>query len=720
MRKFSVISVMLCLWTAHAVACTFITTHNYYLFHTFEPKEGKQIIADTDAFWKRYVGSKDENFSYLANVDDIVNKATRQNDQEVLSYVKTLNAYLKASDIGFDGWNYPTKEQLAFRSMVMNNTLAAAKKYKGTRLRPHYQLLLMRANMQLKRYNDNLNYWTSVVSKQPASPHRTWMRSLYANALCNTGAPAAAADIYTELGDESSVTWCVRKYRNVAGIRSIYEKAPSSSVLNYLVQDFVNNAQETMDNYQESYRSATRGKQETVEEEMIHHIGGEPVYLNEVRQFIAFANQVAQEGRTPYPCMWKSAAGALHFLLGENDEAAAELDEAMRLNGTQLMKDNAHAIAVVVEAAKIQIGSGNTNQMVEGLAWLEKKAKTNDHYSRVMDRLLYLVMAERYDRMGDQNRSLAAIALANEIENGRFEHFSHLPKRPANADDWCWNPDYSSEYAAALDSLSGDQLVSYFNYLNGKPATDLDRFMQQNVYRNADYFNDRIGTRYLAEGQFAKAIPYLKKVSLAFLEMQNISYRLVHQDFTAERWFNRQLVADDKDGPYGATPTQNQKQVFCEKVLALQKLLGKKKTNTPENAYQLATLYYQASYWGDCWHLTRYGHSVYDSREEGEFDFVGEAITLLEQAATSTNNDLRGKSLFALAYIPLEPWYETEWVWNDPKHPDGYEKYILHPTARQYRSLNLLNDFVTRQHSVIDGYASHCDVLKTFRKQTRG
>ena len=709
------ISVMFCLSAAHALACTFIGTHNYYLFRTFERGKMEKTVANTDTFWKTYVGSRDASFSYLDNLDEITAKAKQKKDQEVLNYIQLLNSYLKAADIGFDSWDYPTKEQLAFRTMTITNTLSKAQAYNGTRLRPQYQLLVMRANMQLKRYKENISYWKSTGSKLPASAYRTWMRSLYANALCNTGAPTAAADIYTELGDEASVTWCVRKYRNFAGIRSIYEKSPNASVLNYLVQDFVNNTQETIDDMQESYKNATRANTTADDVEWIKMVGGEPVFLNEARMFIAFANQVAQEGKTEDPCMWKSAAGTLHYLLGDYKEAAEELAEAIQLRGSDLAKDNARAISVVVEAST----SSNSEHLVYGMQWLARMAKSDEHYNRVLDRLLYNTLAPRFANSGDTNRQLAALAMASEMENNQIEHFSHIPERPTSEDSWSWNPDYSGEYIAALDSMSADQLISYVKYLNGKPANALDRFMQDNVYRNADYFNDRIGTRYLDEGQFSKAIPYLKKVPLSFLEIQNISYRLAHQDYTLERWFCHK-TCEDKDGAYGAAPTSNQKLAYCQWVLGLQKIVNKKGRSEEGKraAYDLATAYYQASWWGDCWHLTRYGHSVYDEREKGEFDFVGEAIRLLEIAATSNDNDLRGKSLYALAFIPLEPWCDVEWTWNEQTN-SGYDKIILHPTARQYRALNLLNDFSTRQRSSIDSFVSKCDVLKTFRREKR-
>ena len=58
---------------------------------------------------------------------------------------------------------------------------------------------------------------------------------------------------------------------------------------------------------------------------------------------------------------------------------------------------------------------------------------------------------------------------------------------------------------------------------------------------NADYFNDRIGTKLIREGQFKAAIPYLQKVPLSYYGKQAISFYMARRDMEIPRWFKHQV-----------------------------------------------------------------------------------------------------------------------------------------------------------------------------------
>ena len=62
------------------------------------------------------------------------------------------------------------------------------------------------------------------------------MRNIYAGALFHTGHKKEAFDIYAEQGDQTSIRWAMRKYRNLAGIQTIFEENPNAPTLYYLVQ----------------------------------------------------------------------------------------------------------------------------------------------------------------------------------------------------------------------------------------------------------------------------------------------------------------------------------------------------------------------------------------------------------------------------------------------------------------------------------------------------
>ena len=126
----------------------------------------------------------------------------------------------------------------------------------------------------------------------------------------------------------------------------------------------------------------------------------------------------------------------------------------------------------------------------------------------------------------------------------------------------------------------------------------------------------------------------------------------------------------------------------------------------------MATRYYQASHLGDCWFITHYRWSVSDSTRTGEADFTGRAINYLNVAKTATVFYQKEKVLYALAYIPLEPWYSEDWDDNTSKN---IYKYNI--GSRQYKALQELSAFERQNTDNTPSiYVTKCDVLKKFGK----
>jgi hypothetical protein len=217
----------------------------------------------------------------------------------------------------------------------------------------------------------------------------------------------------------------------------------------------------------------------------------------------------------------------------------------------------------------------------------------------------------------------------------------------------------------------------------------------------------------MADGDFSSAISYLDKVPASFLNKQNISWYMANRSYTTERWLTRQ--ADDEneqtDGPDLATLTTNPKVDFCHEIINLEEQFSTANAETrPRLAYDLATRYFQASYLGECWWLTQYGSSVSDTVRTDRFDFVQRAVDYLEQAKQSKDFKIRQNSLYALAYIPSDPWADFDYDWQTQK-----SIVIPHKSSRQYLALAALETFERQNKGRVDPYVSNCDVLSIFR-----
>ena len=710
MKRLLVISIMALMLSVEGFACAGMGTHNYYLFSVFNrEKMGQSLFTERlDAFWKNYTNGLVDEWRW--HDKEIYAYAQQKGDKDMVAYLDELKKYLDISDQMQETWDYPTKEQLAERKQTLQNMIVKADAHRNGKMGVQWRLLRMRANMVLGKHQDNLTYWHNVASQLSPSVYKDMMQNIYAGALMNTGNRIEACNEFARQGDMLSMKWGMRNYRNIAGIKTIYAENPNMAVLSYLVQDFVNNAQETLD----SYTKDEKGEMIPVDDEWMRMVDARVASKQDVDEFIGFAQKVLKEKKTDSPALWKAAIGELQYLYGHHDEAMKTLDEAVKMAGTKRMKDNARAIRLVASVGSKRFQKSSYQKwVVEEMRWLVTKSKEDggyyNHYREVMDRLIYTELSPRYEKMGDKNLANALLAL---YENDSVMWGEQNESMPDNS----WNPNYSGYYYYELSELSANQLVDYYQWLKTKSKGELEAWAKQAVRMEDNYYLDLIGTRYMSEGKFEKAIDYLKNIPWSFLEGQNISYYMAHRDYSKPRWEGRQRFGKDvvTEGAHLATLSKNPKLDFCKDIVNMEAQLPVARQGVREDlAYKLATRYFQASVYGDCWYLTDYGWSSYiDTLSTKEQLFVDKTIEYLNISKQSTDMQMRLKSLYALAYIPVEPWCEEDYDWAT-----GATTYLPLRDNHQYKALNELDHFLSIHKNIsTPNYVSKCDVLRMFRK----
>lgn len=719
MRKFIIAALISLVPLADAMACApERPTHNAYMFSVFRRERMLSPFAeDMNNWWKAYADDlkSQEPEYYKSNADTIRAIAGRKGDEEMLEYMRWLDAYLKVSDgVSTDSWNYPTREELASRDSTLRAMLDAAQAYKGRRMREQFALLTMRANMLLGRDKANMLYWTATASKLPRGVWRDVCRNIYARALLNSGLRRAACEIYAEQGDMRSIGWCMRGYRNLAGIKKVYAEDPDAYTLLYLVQDFVNGLQETFDSY-------IQGQPDL---DWVKDKGAQPVLTADAKAFVSFVDDVLKEKKTSSPCLWQSAAAMVEYLLGDYNEASRRANAAVGMKGSRRMRDNARCIRLLVQATVAPLGGETSAWMTDEFRWLDRKIREErgnsqdyaNHYTDVKERVAYRVLAPRYHAAGLHN---VENALYGMMEENKFEYLSQLYDKDMHMswpDGYVGNLNYSvwNEYFEMLSQTPADSLAAYYSYLTSAKTDVFEHYVAQQVYCNKDYYNDLIGTRYIAEGRFADALTWIERVPLDYLEKQNICWYMANRSYTVPRWFVRQLPNDpETDGPHKASPKENLKVRFCKDMLHLQSEynLAPAGEQKDAKAYGLAVRYYQASYYGDCWFLTHYGKSVLDSARAGELDFACKARELLAECKASSNLKIQYEALYALAYTDTDLWCTTEF-------DDDYNPVTVPlPASSQYKALEALSKFIQEHPEEADEHATKCDVLKEFERR---
>ena len=661
------------------------SSHNYYMMDV-APRNVNLLNLEErfNQYWKTYTAN--DNVEYRWYRDKIMQAARQKDDADMVAYLTHLNNYLDISEQLGETWSYPTKEQLAERQAMLQRMLKAAQNYKGARLRAQYALLAMRANMLLKDHEANISYWKSKSGNLPESAYKDMMRNIYAGALFHTGQKKEAFDIYAEQGDQTSIRWAMRKYRNLAGIQTIFDENPNAPSLYYLVQDFVNNVQESID---------------TEDADLIQMIDRIQLSMGEAGRFVEFADRAAANSAVKDRCLWKTASALTSWLMGRKEQAAKAADEAMKLDGAERTKDNARCVRLLIMAGGDKVKSKTLRQELE---WLDAKAaseKEEDYcFSNARDRIMRLVLCNKYRQAGNLNMALACTAAEWEPRTTEFAADS-------------WNGNYSGEFYYALDTLNAAELQSYYQFISGRHKDAFESYVAEHSFRDADYFNDLIGTRLMAENKFEEAISFLEKVPIRFLNSQNISYYATHRDWTVSRWLQEQNMGEGEcDGPQTGKLTENMKLKFCRELLQLrsQHQLASE-AQRPQLAYQLAVLYDQASHCGDCWYLTNYGWSSVPYLESWQADFEKIATLWLDESKLSSDFDLRVKSLYGQSFIAYDgPWADSEMNWST-----GVAKLTPHPERRQYQALTELSEFARRNASHLPEYITKCELIKQFR-----
>lgn len=684
-------------------------TYNAYLFSVFNRSLMQDRFTDaTDRYWQKLFN--DSTMSFRWDRKEIMKRLSRRKDTELLTYCRRLNSYIDAN-IDMNSWDYPTKAQIARRQTMLRSLLQASVAYKGKRLRSQYALMRMRALFGLKRYPQAISYWQTTGSKLPQSVYHDIMRNIYAGCLWRTGKKSQAVDIYAAQEDYVSLKYCVRGYRNLAGIQKVYATNPNSPTLNYLVQDFVNNVQETMDVYQNGNLPGSIVEDPSVLDGWMKDIDAKKITTAEADRFLTFARSIVSSGKTNVPCLWQSAIGCIEHQLGRYDKAKTDLAKAETLAGTPRMKDNARAIyaanSIFAEKRTTDYDKWLTGEMqwLDGKSQEDRNSQTlyaGDHYLDVKERMVYHGLVPRLMASGDTNAALVLLSMINNMgiytDNG-----------------------YGGTYFSTLDTIPAKKLIGYAEYLKAQPTDPLESYAWQRSYRDSNYYNDLIGTKYLALGKFAEAIPYLEKVSINFLDKQNIAYFAYYRDYNKERWMGKQKIVlpDNVDNLHSIKLTSNKKLQYCRDMLRMQQEFSLMRPGEERNAkaYLLASMWYQGSYEGDCWWLKQYNLSVaQDSAKVGTLDFVAKAIPLLEESAQSTDFTLKEKSLYALAYIRHgDPWYFMGW---DDKTNTYYDidNLLIRKQSSQYKAMTTLATFYKDNATRVDQFVSKCDILKKFMK----
>ena len=678
MKKFIVIS-LLWIFAMPMMACLWWDTTNSYLFSMYEQNNFKNRVEDIcNDNWKAYLGSTEEYFWF--NADDAIKVARQKGDALMVSYLQNLGKYLDCVAVEqsklYD-WNYPTKEAIAAQQRDLQAIRTYALSKTKTKLRSQHALLYMRCNMMLGRNQENINFWEKTASKFIETVYKDMMKNIYAGALYKTGRTAEAGEMFAEMDDYESLMTIYYKKRSFQAIKQQYQQNPNAKVLRFLLQDFVNNAQEAED-------AKTEGA-----------LGGKlfirDINQQESMQMQQFCQQVIREGKTEAPIMWQSAKAWLEYLAGKKQEAKKDIEAAMLLEGTQRMKDNARVLKLFITTATAKPSDSFDAYFTEELTWLQSKQQTADgFFDSALRRLSYQAIVPHYQNKTEQQ--LALMIITN-----------------------------NTDYINRMETMPVADLEKFFYYTKTAGKTPFDQFLKRQYQINDSSYIELIGTKYMRLAKWDKAIEWLSKLPLAYFNYhhsQEYLYYSTARKYDVEPWLTRQWLDSSNAYKRKQEWTKNIKIEFCKEMQAMESSLNLLQGKALEQRYyDLAVRYAQASLKGDCWWLLRNSKNAYDSVRVNETDFGAKAVELLQKTAMTKDQDLKLKAIFAMGWQELYNATPGAKLWTSNEWNEQADDFITlyHRQSSQFLAFQSLYNLVEDSPNK-PAYITKCDEYDQFRK----
>ena len=678
MKKFIVISLLWAL-AMPMMACIWYDTTNPYLFSMYEQKNFKQRVEEIcNNNWKAYLGSTEAY--YWFNADDAIKTAQQKGDALMVSYLQYLKMYLDCVDVERRKqyeWDYPTPQDISAQQRKLQIVRLYALGKIKTKLRSQHALLYMRCNMMLGKHKDNITFWEQTASQFINTVYKDMMKNIYAGALYKTGRTAEAGELFAEMDDYESLMTIYYKKRSFLAISQQYKQNPNAKVLPFLLQDFVNNAQEAQDAKGEGA------------------IGGKlfirDINQQESRQMQQFCDLVVSEGKSATPVMWKCAKAWLEFLEGKQGDAMQDIDMAMQLEGTQRMKDNARVLRLFINASMARPSNLFDAFLTQELTWLlNKKQEGDGFFGRAISRLSYQALVPHYKDKPEQLLSLMLMT--------------------SNAD-----------YDSYIDTMSVAQLEKFYRYAKTPAEKPFDRFLQRHIEVNDSSMIELIGTKHMRLAHWDEAVKWLSQLPVAYynhVHGREYLYYSTARKYTVEPWITRQWLDSSKAYEGDHNWQKNVKIDFCKEMLSMEASLNVLQGKALEQRYyDLAVRYAQASIKGDCWWLLRNYKSAYDSVRVNEVDFGAKAVELLQKAATTRDKALKTQALFAMGWQELYNATPGAKLWTTNEWSDQASEYvrIYNRQCTQFRAFQGLFDMVDNTAGK-PAYVAKCDEYEQFRQ----
>ena len=427
----------------------------------------------------------------------------------------------------------------------------------------------------------------------------------------------------------------------VQELEYIFNRFPNSPLLSIKLQGFVRERESFVYDYEDW---AERGFHDPVNVRT-ERVGDSLVAVDD-REFYdelkKFASQVVQKRECKQKNMWFYALAFLAYLDGDGATARNYVYKAQKSPDSQLLQNSVNVLRILLDASEAKNNKAYLSRLERDLKWIDSQLvdescawhnwqyanKLNWSVNYWQDVIRRILLGEIIPRLEKSGNSVTALQLANYASNrliqlsslietfhynGKDEPYSKVMTFDEYRNTWPDRNeyDYSNQFFDLITSMSAKEAAEYAERVVN-PKSELDRFLDQRGYTDVDYIFEIVGTLYLREMNYSKAIRWLSKVSFNYQSRTNLA---------KEGYFKLDPFSFQGDKKKFINDSEDYKLRFAQEMAQLERIIY---SNADADRKANAKIRYATGLrnsFGRCWYLTQYGFNVeYASDSDGAWE----------------------------------------------------------------------------------------------------
>lgn len=437
-------------------------------------------------------------------------------------------------------------------------------------------------------------------------------------------------------------------------------------------QSGFNNSYYTYTNYYYStppYESESSRKQSEVYQR----------YQRRLQELIRFGTQVHSDRKASGAAFWPLSVAYLYFIQQDWKNCETWIGNAAQLRPEGKLKNMLEMEQLLLTINKNQkLDAATEAKILPSLQWLSQMAAKDSRFWLSYRNLMTTVLPNVYMKQQDTIKALLCIAQGTTGPDGKGGYYSAYWGEERGNQPVYVDPGFSVE----LEQITTAKVIELKQWIKQQGKTPYESFLVRNQPYGPGALEMYVGTRYLRQLDFAKAVEIMKSVP---------AQAMAHYSFPdpfAERWI-------DTQEPLDTTPVSDKYQ-FAKDMVKLQELAGKENTDAAQ-LYRYANGLYSMTYYGLSWKTSMYYRSGTDPLAyyadtarnhllpEYRNYYTAEKAAHYYQLAFDRSNDkeLKAKCLFMLSKC----WQKNvtipnKNIWN----PQGNDDYYLYTLKSPYFS----------------------------------